>query len=360
MRVLASPAFKNRHDNPYNAALSTALEAEGVEVREFSWRRVFLERWDIAHVHWPEGALNTHGALRAIGRACYLLVKLLYAKGRGAKLVWTVHNLKSHDQKFPRIERLLWKTYLPFVDAVIHLSRSGMGSALEKFPSLRAKRNIVVPNGHYRECYENTCDRAAARAQLRLALNRPVLGFVGQIRRYKNCPALLRAFLGGIQKEASLVIAGIPSCPSTVSELVTLARGHPEILCRLERIPDREIQFWLNACDLLVLPYTDILNSSTAILGLSFNRPALVPALGGMPELCHIVGNEWVRTYSGKLTPTILRDALRWALEAPRPATCDLGVFQWDNIGKQTAAAYEATINSGRRRAALIASPGMR
>src|SRR5712691_8004616 len=137
MRVLASPAFKNRHDNPYNAALSTALEAQGAEVREFSWRRVFLEKWDIAHVHWPEGALNTRGSLRAMGRAFYLLAKLLYAKARGAKLVWTVHNLKSHDQEFPEIERWFWRAYVPLVDAAIHLSRSGMGAALQQFTSLQ-------------------------------------------------------------------------------------------------------------------------------------------------------------------------------------------------------------------------------
>ena len=346
MRVLASPAFKNRRDNPYNAALSTALEAQGAEVCEFSWKCVLLEKWDIAHVHWPEGALNARTPLRAIGRAFYLLAKLLYAKARGARLVWTVHNLKSHDQKFPEIERWFWRAYVPLVDAAIHLSGSGMTTALQKFVSLQAKPNFVVPLGHYREFYENTSDRASARAELGLELSRPVLGFVGQIRPYKNCPALVRAFLGGLHREASLLLAGIPAAPSIVSELIALARGHPEIVHRLERIPDREIQFWINACDLAVLPYTDILNSSSALFVLSFNRPLLVPALGAMAELRQIAGEEWVRTYTGELTPAILREGLRWALETERPAYCDLGAFQWNRIGEDTIAAYQATIGS--------------
>ena len=360
MRVLASPAFKNRHDNPYNAALSAALEAEGVEVRELSRRRVFLEKWDIVHIHWPEGALNTRGALKAIGRACYLLAKLLYAKLRGARLVWTVHNLRSHDQQFPGIERFFWKAYVPLVDAAIHLSQAGMAMALAKFSNLRAKGNFVVPLGHYRDFYINSCDQAAARAKLGLELHRPVLGFVGRIRPYKNCPTLVRAFLAGLQQEASLVLAGIPASPSVVSELIELARGHSEILHRLERIPDREIQFWINACDLAVRPYADILNSSSALFVLSFNRPLLVPELGAMAELRQIVGEDWVRTYTGDLTPAILRDALRWALETTRSATCDLGAFQWDSLGKQTIAAYQTTIRSRRRSSGettLMSSP---
>ncbi|MBA3961442.1 MAG: glycosyltransferase [Chthoniobacterales bacterium] len=353
MRVLASPAFQNRADNPYNFALATALQVEGVEVCEFSWRRLLFERWDVAHVHWPEGALNTHGALRASARSLYLLLKLLYLKARGAQLVWTVHNLESHDQRFPKLERWFWKAYLPLVDTAIHLSRSGMTLALQAFPSLPAKGNSVIPLGHYRDLYENTSDRIAARTHLGLELHRPVVGFIGQIRLYKNIPALVRAFLTGLPQGASLILGGIPASSAVVSELLALTRSYPNILCRLERIPDCEIQFYLNACDLIVLPYTDVLNSSSALLALSFNRPVLVPALGAMTELREIAGQEWVHTYTGELTPALLREALHWAVATTRPAVCDLRAFQWSDIGRKTVSAYQGRLPSLTNKALL-------
>jgi len=74
----------------------------------------------------------------------------------------------------------------------------------------------------------------------------------------------------------------------------------------------------MNAADLVVLPYLDILNSGSAIWALSFGRPVLLPNRGAMPELAESVGSDWVRLFDGPLDEHQLADALNWA-RRPRP-----------------------------------------
>jgi glycosyltransferase involved in cell wall biosynthesis len=117
----------------------------------------------------------------------------------------------------------------------------------------------------------------------------------------------------------------------------------------LRYIPVSEIELYVTAADLIVLPYADILNSGSAILGLSFDRPILVPDIGAMPELRRCVGNEWVRTYQGEIDPGKLREALAWAISCPRESKAPLEEFGWAAIGEQTLAAYQAIVHTHGR-----------
>ena len=344
MRVLASPAFKNRRTNPYNAALYTELEQGGTVVGEFTKQRLLRERWDIVHLHWPDGVLNSRHGLVAAARVAYLVAQLLFAKARGAKVVWTVHNLQAHNTSYPRVERALWRAFVPLVDAAISLSHSGLELACQRFPALARKSHFVVPHGHYRGCYENGCSRVEARTRLGLPMDMPVVGFVGQIKPYKNVPTLLRAFLDRStgSSPASLLIAGKPGDAALAAELASLAAGRSDVALRFGHIADHEMQVMLNACDLAVFPYREILNSGSAILALSFDRPVLVPAKGAMAELRDLVGPEWIMTYEGELDGTVLRNAVSWATGTARHTTCSLNGLGWETVAAQTLAAYRS------------------
>ncbi len=349
MKILASPAFNNRRTNPYNAALYTAIRQLGATVGEFTKQRLLFGRWDVVHVHWPDGALNTRHAAVAAVRLLYLVGKLLFAKARGAKIVWTVHNLQAHHPAFPRLERWLWRAFVPLVDGAISLSRSGLALARARFPALAGKAQFVIPHGHYRGCYKNGCSRAEARDRFGLEPARPVVAFVGQIKPYKNVPTLLRAFLDCRADDpgASLLITGKLADPAVAAGLAAHADQPTNVVCRFGHIADDDMQFALNACDLAVFPYREILNSGSAILALSFDRPVLVPAKGAMGELRELIGANWVMTYEGELTGDVLRAALRWATETPRPAPCDLAPLAWETIAEQTLAAYRAVTAQG-------------
>jgi len=348
MRVLALPAFKNRAENPYNASLYAALaEIPGVTVEEFTNRRVLTERWDIVHIHWPDTPLHRTKAGGAALYSFLLVARLFWARLLGARIVWTVHNLRSHTARWPRIEKWLWRAFVPLVHLSIHLSHAGMEMALECFPGLAAKPSAVVPHGHYRDSYPNESERWQARRALGIDPTAPVIAFAGQIKAYKNVPALIRAFVQADNPVAVLLIAGRPGDEAIEAELRAVAGGHPRIQFHFGLIPDDRMHLYLNACDLAAFPYRDILNSGSAILALSFDRPALVPARGAMAELRETAGADWIYTYDGELTGAVLAGALQKAVDPARPAGCDLAALNWSSVAAGTHAAYRSAAGFG-------------
>ncbi len=342
LRVIAWPAFVNRRQNPYNALLYDALAALGVRVDDFTPLRLIFGRYQIWHVHWPESILNLPRLWQAIPLTLLLRFLLVVARARGIKIVWTAHNLRSHEGLYPRVEARLWRTLLGRVDAVIALTGAGRDLTLQHFPCLRARPAFVIPHGSYRTAYPMGQTRDTARRQLGLPEGAQVLVSLGQLRPYKNLPHLIRTFRQLPARNVFLVIAGAPSDPALIDALRAAAGSDPRVQLHLRFIPAALLQRYLCAADLVVLPYREILNSGSAILALSFERPVLVPALGALPELQEQMGTAWVRTYAGELQAETLTAALTWALDTPREATHLFGALSWERIARQTLRAYQA------------------
>jgi hypothetical protein len=136
------------------------------------------------------------------------------------------------------------------------------------------------------------------------------------------------------------MIAGSVRDDSLAAEIKMAAAGSTHVQLFLEFIDNRDLQTFFRAADLIVLPYTDILNSGSAILALSFDRPILVPAQGSLPELEALTGPDWVRLYGGQLTAEVLREALHWARERPPGAKAPLQLLDWDRIAQLTLTAF--------------------
>jgi len=196
------------------------------------------------------------------------------------------------------------------VSGFIALSDYGVHMALEEYPALRRRPYLVVPHGHYIGAYENKVSRSAAREALDLDANDRVALFVGRIARYKNVRALIRCFVELRDAGVKLIIAGNPANALLAKEIEAAAAGDDRVHLRLKYVRDEELQVLLNASDVVVLPFSTVLNSGTALLGLSFGRPVLVPRAGAMPELQREFGEFWVRTYDNPLRKTDLQRAL--------------------------------------------------
>lgn len=340
IRVIAWPAYKNRALNPYNWLLYSPMRGMGVTVEEYTRARVLRGRYDVFHVHWPEGAANFPSLPKSLAITLYVLVMVDWARARGSRLVWTVHNLGAHDRCHRNLEDWFWGKFIPRVDGSISLSQAGKDLARQRFPQLSERPNFVVPIGHFRDVYPNELSRTEARTRLGLALDSKVLVFLGQIRPYKNVPSLVSAFRQTSDTDLVLVVAGKPSSPALRDELLMSVSRDPRVRLFAEFVPDAAIQIYLNAADLVVLPYREILNSASALLALSFDRPVLVPAMGALGELKAEVGEDWVRTYSGDLTPAVLRDAIVWAAQGKPASRPPLDQFDWPDIAKKTIEAY--------------------
>jgi beta-1,4-mannosyltransferase len=333
LRVLAWPIDLS---NPYTAALYKDM-GEDVQIERFSVPKL-ARRHDVWHVHWPESLLNIrNSALSALKLRAFLSMVDLVRR-RGGKLIWTIHNSESHEGAHPALEAAFWRSFIPRVDGVIGLSDRGLALAAERLPPLRRLPSAVIPHGHYRELY-SPCSVDARRA-LGISEEARVVLFFGEIRAYKNVNALISAFHRVRDPDAVLLIAGRPNSETLAENIRKAAAVDARVLARLTFIPDDRVSMYLEAADLVALPYRSILNSGSAILALSLNRPVLVPDLGAMQSLKEDFGSQWVRTFTPELDVADLSDAISWSMR-PRGSACEIPEkYEWRNIRSETVRFY--------------------
>ncbi|QNI33068.1 glycosyltransferase family 4 protein [Alloacidobacterium dinghuense] len=328
--------------NPYTVSLYAEMGRD-VRVAEFSVLNL-RHRHDIWHVHWPEALLNIRNPTLASAKLTAFLAMIDWVSLRGGKIVWTVHNLKAHDELHPRLEVMFYRRFIRRVDGVISLSETALKMALEKFGQLRILPTAIIRHGHYRNQYAQ-CP-PDARSSLGIDSDTRVILFFGEIRGYKNVDVLVRAFRGVQNERAHLLIAGRPKHDALGAAIAKEGARDSRVRLELAYIDPALVGKYFGAADLVVLPYRHILNSGAALLALSFNRPVLVPDLGAMSELTVDFGDDWIRTFSGEIDAAKLESALEWAgrrrpLECPMPQE-----YLWETIRSQTLSFYRQVMST--------------
>ncbi len=341
LRVLARPAYANRGLNPYNYRISCELVRRGVAVHEYRPWSWFARRYDVAHVHWPESTFN-HGLAGALATTEALLRVLDALRARGTRVAWTAHNVRSHGGRYPRPEAAFWRRFVRRVDGVIALTEGGAAEARRVHPGLAGVPVFVVPHPHYRGEYADVVTRGEARRRLGLPGDARVLLFFGQIAEYKNVPALVRCFGRLDDRGARLVVAGRPKTPALGAELAAAAAGDGRVRFEGGYVEPERVQDYFRAADAVALPYRDILNSGSALLALSFDRPVLLPRVGAFGELRAAAGDAWVRGYD-ELAPAALAGLLEHARALPeRTDGAHLTALSPGAAAEATIAAYDA------------------
>lgn len=342
LRVLALPGLRVRNLNPYTWLLYSNMQAR---VDDYSLVRAALFHYDLFHIHWPEWELNIYQSpTRTLASLKAKLLIIDHVRSKGTKIVWTAHNLTAHDSRHPQIEQWFWNEFTNRLDGVIALSASGLKAAKERFPVLEYVPGFVVPHGHYRDEYSNDVS-VDSREYLGLRTKARIFLFFGRIRAYKNIPGLVKAFRQMQDPESHLLIAGRPENGELRREVEALASLDPRVRLDLEFVRQEQVQHYMRAADLVVLPYRDILNSGTALLALSFNRPVLVPYRGAMGELASSVGPAWVRTYAGDINEEQLRSGMDWARNAERTLEAPLGHLDWRDLRNETLKVYLSVLS---------------
>jgi beta-1,4-mannosyltransferase len=350
LRILAWPAFKR--PSPYNQLLYRAMQGLGATVEDFSAWRVLSRRYDIVHLHWPEYCVNGRGRLASLFWSCALFGAMCWVRVRGGKVFWTVHNLESHFQQHPVMERYFWRIFAGLLDAYIGLTNAGVEQARQTYPSLLKRPGFVIPHGNIRYAYPGVeISSEEARLKLGICPSAKVVGFFGSVAPYKGITELVEAFSALEDPGAVLFVAG--KCwlaPEERKRIEDLSARDGRVFLHLEHIGDADVASYIRAIDLLVLPFREILNSGSAVLALSLDRPLLVPAKGSMRELQQFAGAEWVRLYLGELTSQILQQHLNAVVEGAalrgRCLVLESGWagLDWKDLAQLTLDAYQSVI----------------
>ncbi|MDP2895536.1 MAG: glycosyltransferase [bacterium] len=280
-----------RDSNPYIENLIHALGDVGWQVafssRSLLWKRLVDAgtRRTVVHVHWVQHFWAHRNSLRAVLEWGFLHRLLRKVRSAGVPVIWTAHNLVHHESHWPRLERFFMQDFLGLCTRII-VHGQGAITELEHFLNAPVSpKTRFVPMGNFCGTYPVNSTRDASRKKLSIRPDAFVFLFFGSIRKYKNVPSLVSAFRRNASERDVLLVAGKPREDSLASEIGSRADGDKRIRLFLDYVPTAEVQHYLLASDVLVLPFADILTSASAILGLSFGRPMVAPYRGCLRDL---------------------------------------------------------------------------
>jgi glycosyltransferase involved in cell wall biosynthesis len=148
------------------------------------------------------------------------------------------------------------------------------------------EKAVHVPLPSFREAYPDFVSRSAARFALGLPADGYVLLLAGGLKPYKGLDTLLDAFdLAGQQEpRLHLLVAGSPSRSDAIDAMLARAAKDPRIHLHARWIPSDDMQLFMRAADVAILPYLRTLNSAALMTSLAFDLPVIAPPIGGIAE----------------------------------------------------------------------------
>jgi D-inositol-3-phosphate glycosyltransferase len=298
-------------------------------------RGIARERPDIAHLHYF-----------LLAPADVLFLRRL--RRQGVRIVITVHDVIPFNAGAHT--RMLYQQLYSRAHGLIVHARHNRRELLERF-RLEAGRVAVIPHGHYLPYTgENLLSRAAARAQLGVELDQPVLLFFGQIKAVKGLDILLRALptIVAAHPRTVLLIAGQMWKDNWVryQTLIDDLGLADHVRARVAHIPDEEVATYYRAADAVVLPYRRIYQSGVLLMAWSYGRPVVASDVGGLGETVR-------HGETGLLVPPEIPGALASALSelladpdsAERMGDAGRRLvakeYAWDVIAQLTAKLYD-------------------
>lgn len=355
MKVLFLPDYTAA--NAYQRELAEGLRGQGVTVAaQTTGRRRLLPvlqairtqgRPDVLHLHWTEPYISGGRSDVSRIRAVRTILELRLLRSAGTPIVWTAHDLSRHDRAVDPLEMRFQRALFRVSSAVIVHCEAAREALLEALgmPASEAGKVRVVPHGHYLAAYRNDVSRDEARQRLGITSGGPIIAFVGWVRPYKGVNELIEAFRALPGDETRLLVAGQPLSSGYAAELTDLAAGDARILLHLGFVPDDDLQLYLNAADVVALPYREILTSGSVLLAISFGRAVIAPRRGCIGET---LDQDGALLYDAD-DPHGLPDALRESLTSDLSAMgahngARAQEFDWTRIAASTLEIYRSVL----------------
>lgn len=339
------------YENLYWRQLAKHLQRLGVEVTEWGMLKELracrlkgLPTPDVIHLHWMPRFEWTWAGIRRLPSFWLHMVLLRYS---GQKFIWTAHDLYHPEVRWRWADRWLTRLVIPTLSRVIVHTKTARDLVLREFNVREAARVVEIPHGNYVGCYPETVAAASARERLKIPAEATVFVLLGHLRRYKGIPELITAFQELNAKSAYLVIAGKSWDPEFLAGVRRLIKKDARVLLREGFVPDDEVQLYMNASDVAVFPYRQILTSGAVVLAMSFGKPCIATSLGCIPDLLDERG--------GFLYDPCEPDGLRRALAAAMESSARLKgmgawnlerarTWSWESVAVATAAVYNAAV----------------
>jgi glycosyltransferase involved in cell wall biosynthesis len=217
---------------------------------------------------------------------------MAYYKLSGKKVAFTAHNVNQarRDAKDSLLNRITLRIQYRLCDHIFVHTKKMKDELCQDFGV--AEKAVTVIRHPVNDAFPDTdLTPSQAKRQLGLQENEKAVLFFGRIRPYKGIEHLLAAFhfLAANQSDYRLIIAGEPKKGSEeyrhqIEQTVKTEFTPGQIIMKIQFIPDEEMEVFLKASDVLVLPYKEIFQSGVLFLAYSFGLPVVATDVGSFRE----------------------------------------------------------------------------
>ncbi len=225
-------------------------------------------------------------------------ILMIYYKLCGKKIAFTAHNVNQarRDAKDSLMNRLTLRIQYGLCDHIFVHTKKMKDELCQDFGV--AEKAVTVIRHPVNNAFPDTnLTPSEAKRQLGVQENEKAVLFFGRIRPYKGIEHLLAAFhlLAAKHSKYRLIIAGEPKKGSEdyrneIEQTVKTEFAPDQIILKIQFIPDEEMELYLKAADVLVLPYKEIFQSGVLFLAYSFGLPVVATDVGSFRE--EIVGGR--------------------------------------------------------------------
>ncbi len=212
---------------------------------------------------------------------CYSsLVKHL---ARDIRVLFVCHNVFPHE-RFP-MDKKLTRGVMRRGDFFIVHSQQDADDLLSIKPEALFEK-AVLPT--YNAFKFTGMDKAEARGLLNKTADEKLLLFFGFVREYKGLRHLIAA-MPEIRKangDTKLMIVGdFGGSKEEYMQLIESTGESAAIEVYDGYMPDKEVEKYFAASDLVVLPYVSATQSAVVQIAYGFDKPVVVTNVGGLPEV---------------------------------------------------------------------------
>lgn len=300
----------------YRACAQHGIDAQPITLRELAELATTESDRTVLHVHWTNPVVQPFDdplAARTSMRSFIADIDRL--RRRGARLLWTVHNVLPHDHRHHLLEVELHRALAERAD-IIHVLTPRTTTASRLYYPLDDARMMHVPHSSFIGEYPPAIPREQARRELGIAPDERVIAMLGRLRPYRGARRLLDALdlLAADGLEVRLLLGGRVSDDSEMVALRERADRAPHVIAEWQFLEHEKLALWLSAADAAAMPYESILNSGSFGLALTFGLPVVAPAMGTFLDE---VGSSYATLYEPRSTAA-LAAAVATALD---PAT---------------------------------------
>lgn len=273
------------------------LEYNGAEVVNKKYNQGAFKKLASSYIAYFQGArifhlnfIENYSANKTIKSiiACNMIFLWLRSlKVLGGKLVWTMNNKESHYCKGDKTFHYAFlKKFISMMDVIVVYCQESKDILETKYNYPSEKICSVVHGAFIPERKFKDPD---GHKELR------ILSF-GLISKYKQIPALVKAYKEANLENAELKIVGKCETESLDHEIRELIKNTEHIAYDNRFVSDEEVDSLFEWADIAVFPYgkDSMLNSGAVIMALSQGKPILVSEFGYIKE---IKNNEFVFSY---------------------------------------------------------------